>query len=914
MERALIVYAKDVAACTTWQLGGKAAQLAWLVRQGYTIPDFYVITTLAWEKQEAYLGIDSWLHENLSAMTTDDIRSKRLEEFSAQVKEKMVASLLVPELDKALDEAYSYGAIGKEDYVAVRSSIVGEDGKKDSFAGQMESFLFCRGKEQIAAAIKKCWASAFSQRAIAYRLQKGLPVTSISAAVIVQKMIEGSVSGVLFTAHPVNGSRHQALLTATYGLGEGLVSGLCNADEFTYDYHADSIVEKKLPNKDSQVVLDSRKGYGTMQVPVKETDCLRSCLTDAQATQIITKGRQIAGMAGCPQDIEWTLSGEQLFFLQTRPITHLPPPTYPTDKPTVWDNSNIQESYCGVTTPLTFSFASHAYATVYEQTMRLMGIPEKVIAAHKDMLQNLLGLVKGRIYYNINNWYRGLLLLPSFRQNKADMERMMGLQDPVDFVESRTLSLIEKLKKLPVLVETYARLLARFRKLPGLVDEFSRMFEAEYSKVNRATLQECTIAELIQMSEKLEESLLKRWQTPIINDFSVMMANGKVRRWLEKTGLPHISALQNNLLIGEEGMVSTEPTKKLMDLAKEVRKDEKLLSLLGQYTDARVLPAIQVHAPQFYQQCIAYIEQYGDRCIGELKLESVTLRQDASFMFSVIRNYLGRQELDAAKLHTREKALRAEAEKEVFEAIRQKHGRYALQKFKKDLQGFRQGVKNRENMRMARTRMFGLFRDIYLETGRQLAFYGVIEEARDIFYLTIAELKQYRDGRCVNAQFKAIVGARKAEFTAYEQEEIPHHFITYGAVYAQPSYTYPYQNTVSHQTHQGQELTGIGCYPGLVEGQVKLIFSPKDELSLNGHILCTVRTDPGWTPLFPTCSGIIVERGSTLSHSAVVARELGIPAIVGVKDVTRLLKTGDHILMDGSKGTIKQLIYEQANT
>ncbi len=275
----------------------------------------------------------------------------------------------------------------------------------------------------------------------------------------------------------------------------------------------------------------------------------------------------------------------------------------------------------------------------------------------------------------------------------------------------------------------------------------------------------------------------------------------------------------------------------------------------------------------------------------------------AAFLFAILKNYLSRDDLTLETLAANEARFRNSAEHEAFEAIRQQKGERALKRFQKYLGNLRDAIRNRENMRLARTRMFGLYRDIFLEIGTQFAFDGLLEQPRDIFYLSLDELYAWYDGRAVQTNLKALVSARKEEYAGYEHNEPPHHFWTWGMVYHHNAYAYPHE--VKAQAEG--DIHGIGCYPGVVEEKVRLIFSPDDELSLNGQILCTVRTDPGWAPLFPTAGGILVERGSTLSHSAVVARELGIPAIVGIPGITQLLHNGGRVRMDGAAGTIERL-------
>jgi pyruvate,water dikinase len=707
----------------------------------------------------------------------------------------------------------------------------------------------------------------------------------------------------MFTAHPVTGSRRHALISAAWGVGEGIVAGICNTDEFSVGLFDDGI-DSKLADKDVAVVFAAGEGRGTCEVEITTAKRHAPALTHAQVLALRDIGRRIATLRGTPQDIEWTLRDGAFHILQTRPVTRLPAPTAPVDRRVVFDNSNIQESYCGVTTPLTFSFASRAYATVYEQTMRVLGVSEQQIQAHRDMLDNMLGLVRGRVYYNINNWYRGLLLLPGFRTNKADLERMMGLTDPVDLVQDREFSFAEKLARLPQVLRALFFLMRGFRRMPALVQEFRAMFDAAYRGVPRNELHTLTPGQLIEQARTLDREVLQRWTSPIVNDFYVMMMNGRVHRALVAAGFEQPAVLQNNLLSGEEGIESTEPTKFLLRLCAYVRTQPALRELVAQGDNATLLARVQVQDPAFHAQCLEYIERYGDRTMGELKLESVTLRQDPSFLFAVLKNYLTRDDLTPESLAANEARFRAQAEAEAFTTIRKQRGFFALRRFRRDLSRLRDSIRNRENMRLARTRLFGLYRDLFLEIGRQFAAEGLLEHSRDIFWISLDELYAWYDGRAVQTNLKALVSARREEYAGYEDNEPPHHFWTWGMVYHHNAYAYPHAATA---TAGESGLSGTGCYPGIVEENVRLIFNPDDELALNGQILCTVRTDPGWAPLFPTAGGLLVERGSTLSHSAVVARELGIPAIVGIPGITTLLKDGERVRMDGATGRIERL-------
>ena len=353
--------------------------------------------------------------------------------------------------------------------------------------------------------------------------------------------------------------------------------------------------------------------------------------------------REIASHYGYAQDIEWSIRKNKIYILQTRPVTSLPDPATAKGTKIVWDNSNIQESYNGVTTPLTFSFANRAYRDVYTQTMKVLKVTDKQIKDHEYVLANLLGLVKGRVYYNINNWYRGLLLAPSFKTNKADMERMMGLSDPVDFVKDTESSLLEKLIKMPRMLLILFSMLNSFYNIRTLAEGFFAMFNKYYKKVDRKTLHELEVPELIELSMELHQGIFPSWSPPIINDFYVMMMNGKVARRLSKLGLENPIALQKNLMAGEENIESTEPTKYLLSMTELVREDKELEAIFSQNTDSQIMPLLKSSFPKFHELAQNYIELYGDRCIGELKLESITMREDPSFMFAVIRNFLKNQ-------------------------------------------------------------------------------------------------------------------------------------------------------------------------------------------------------------------------------------------------------------------------------
>lgn len=882
------------------RVGGKAIGLARLSDANAPVPPWFVVATEGFAHHLEVNKVDAVISKSLGALKQIDIADPASLRIIGEHAELIQNAINEAPLDPNLlnEITSSVEALGGKE-LAVRSSMVGEDSAEHSFAGQLDSFLFQKTPEDVSRSLRACWASAFGDRSIAYHMRAGLPLDNMRVGVVVQRMIDGDVSGVMFTANPTNGARDESLLTAAWGQGEGIVSGLCNTDEFVWE-HSGKELSAQIVDKDLKVVRAQNGEAGTIEEHVAEGERNVRCLNENLVNKICAEGLRIAEHFGSPQDIEWTVESGELYFVQARPITSLPTAENKDGPLVVWDNSNIQESYCGVTTPLTFTFANRGYTLVYKQVLEVLGVPKDIIDAYEPNLRNMLGIVKGRIYYNINNWYRYLLILPGFGKNKADMEKMMGLTDPVDLVEDQVLSAWDKISSLPRLFKTLWTLKKGYRDLPKTVPSFLSHFDKFYREMDRKSFETATFSKLMDLMDLLRVRLLAHWHTPIVNDFYVMQTNGGLARMLQKAGYQDSTAVQNSLISGEEGIESTEPTRFLMRMAKEARGNEGLRKLCVSGEPLEVISKIKSEYPAYGDKIDDYVERYGDRTMGELKLETISLRQDPSFVIEVIRNFIDRPDLDPDKMAANEKMVRAKAESEVFGKL----GFIGRWRLRKMLIQARSAVKNRENMRLSRTRAFGLARDAYRNVGRCLVEAGKLDDERDIYYITVEELEAYHEGRCINTDFRGLAQVRKAEFEAYEDDEPPHHFETRGPVYHGNSYKYESNVEIDPNA---DVLKGIGCYPGVVESKIRLIFSPKDELSVNGKILVTVRTDPGWAPLFPTTSGIVVERGSTLSHSAVVARELGIPAIVGVPGLTSIVEDGENVRMDGETGTVERL-------
>ena len=742
---------------------------------------------------------------------------------------------------------------------AVRSSAVGEDGCGNSFAGQIESYLYVKPKD-IKSRIQDVINSANSDRIKFYREQNGLSNEDIKVGVIVQEMINSEVSGVAFSSNPITGKRNEIVISSVMGLGEGLVSGELNADNYVYE---NGKIEKNITEKPYKIVLNEEEGFGTKQV--KNENPTAPSLSDEQVRKIADEVKKIVNIYGKPQDIEWAYEAGKLYILQARPITTLENIPDKSQQEVIWDNSNIIESYSGVTTPLTFSFIKDVYTEVYKQFLLIMGVEQELIEENSDIFQ-MLGLIEGRVYYNLLNWYRLLRLMPGYEINAGFMESMMGVKQRLNQVPKVKPSKKNKYLRLANLVKS---LIVNLFRLPKDIEKFYEHINSTLLPYENGKLDGKTSNELVEIYFELESKLMKKWQAPLVNDFYAMIFYGLLKKSLLK--IDPNGTLQNDLLTGETGIISTEPIKRIKLISNKICQGE--------------------NADKDIEE---FIQKFGNRCIGELKLETITYKQDPSLLQFIINSYVKQGIIDLEKEQVREQEIRHNAEKTVKDKIKNPFFGFILK-------NARLRVKNRENLRFERTRLFGLVREIFLELGRNFAYENIIENGRDIFYLTKEEIFNYVRGTSVDIDFKTIIKNRKAEFESFETKRPADRFSTYGAVYTANEYT----TKEPVNTTKGADLSGIGACAGVVKARVKVVHSVAESEGLEGCIMVAERTDPGWVPLFPISKGILVERGSILSHSAIVAREMGIPAIVGINNLLDTLKDGDEVEMDGSTGTIR---------
>lgn len=807
-------------------IGGKAKSLVKLTKAGFNVPPFVIYT----------------VHE--LAKTPDGL------------------------LPKMLDDE-----LGSQGYFAVRSSANLEDGENHSFAGIFHTELFV-AFDDIPSAIKKVQASKQSEQLESYCKTNKIDIHKIELSVIVQKMIPAEVSGVAFGQDPNKPFKKSMVVSAVFGLGEGLVSGKLNADTF---YNSKNNWTETIAEKEQKLVFDGTKlKYQDLATEERQL----ATLGKAQLEEIGTILNQLEAIYGSPQDVEFCYANDQLYILQSRPITTLK--KY--EKHTIWDNSNIIESYPGVTLPFTFSFILAIYESVYKNFGLLLGVPAKQIEANKEVFAEMLGHINGRVYYHLIHWYKALAMLPAYEINAGYMENMMGVSEPLG-VDFELKAKPSKLGSYWNLTKTLIKILILNRRLPKIKKKFTDKVNGIISDYKAIDYTGVSKNEIWKDYKNFKAVLVNEWSPPLTNDLLAMIYFGTLQKlctkWLGD------EQLHTELVAGKHEVKSVLPAKLIQKII-QTAEDENALTQIHTSSEEEIWSLCEkVKFGETGKLISKYIRQYGDRSVGELKLENETYTQNPESFITILKSYK-----TTSQTHEKPKAIDEEKILDRLSFPKSNLLRYFIKKAAET-------VSDRENLRFDRTLGFGTVRMFLWEIGKRLEADKTLLHFQDIFYLKEQELAQLFDNKIDATQVQKIVQARKAEFDNYKKLPTP------------PERVHQYDEELdieyTVETHEGQ-LKGIPCCIGEVTGKVRILTDPKDIKSLDGDILVTTSTDPGWITIFQSASAILVERGSTLSHAAIVSREMGIPCIVGIKGLTQTLKNGDTIKMNGKTGIVE--LYE----
>ncbi|MGW2340001.1 PEP/pyruvate-binding domain-containing protein [Streptomyces sp. NPDC001661] len=850
----LVLDLRSIDATMLSAVGGKAANLGELTRAGLPVPHGFCVTTDAYRRIPATAG--------LAGLRPD--KARRL----------IVESELPGDLREAILAAYTeLGAeTGGDAAVAVRSSATAEDLPFASFAGQQDTYLNVVGADAVLDAVRRCWASLWTDRAVSYRESNGIDHGSVRLAVVVQRMVDSAVSGVMFTANPVTGRRDQAVIDASPGLGEAVVSGAVNPDHFVVDGR--EIVERRLGDK--RFLVCSLAGGGTEKVDIGENPA--PCLTDHQIRRLAELGARVQAHYGSPQDTEWAIDARgELHLTQSRPITTLfPLPEPATGRGIARDDFRVHFCFSlaqGLERPIT-----PAGRAAIREIARSVG--EIIIG---DPRSQGCTEAAGRVFIDLTNVLRS-------RTGRAVFPRVL------DVMEARSARILRGLDDDPRLaltqtspwpaVRRVVRLARRFHApstvLRALVDPEAavrrtrrtetRVLEAARTKTVEEALRDCVVPVLPTVAP-----------TALVG-FAMLALTSRLVRTEPGELQTVLRSLPNN--------VTTEMDLDLWALARTIRAEPDAVAVF-QDSDVHELVARYRAGdlPSVAQEGLgAFLRQWGHRAVAEIDLGLPRWSDDPAHIIGIVRNYLrlnGEQaEPDAVFARGA-----AEAEAMIERLARRAKGRGGLVRFALRRTRLLAGL--REYPKYLAITLFGALRGRIAERGAELHAQGRLDAAQDVFFLDFDEM------RSPEGDLRATVTERKEE---YERElrrrHIPRVLLSDGTEpeAAQGAQAAP---------HAPGDLIGTAASAGEITGHARVVTDPVGAHLEPGEILVAPSTDPGWTPLFLTAGGLVMEMGGANSHGAVVAREYGIPAVVGVPDAVTRIGTGDVVTVDGGAGVVR---------
>ena len=875
--------------------GGKGMNLARLTRSGFAVPPGFVISTAAYRE---FVNTNRWLPAILSGVAGLSVEeASALERTSAQIRVAFAAGKMPEELEASIRAAYA--DLGHKP-VAVRSSATAEDLPDLSFAGQQDTYLNVIGAESLLEAVINCWSSLWTARAIGYRIRNGIDHYEAALAVIVQEMVQSEASGVLFTANPLTGLRTQSVIDATLGLGEALVSGQVEPDHYVVDTLNRRILTKTLGTKKISTRGKSGGGVETIEEDAEG----RQALSDEQILQVAEIGKQVQDEYGFPQDIEWALAGNKMYLLQSRPVTSLYPlPKESFDPLVVWFSFGSVQGLLGAMTPLgqdairmAFGGAGKLFGAQihYDQTEVLVPAGERLWIKISDLLRNPIG---SRIYKTFLGFGE-----PSVRQILQGLANEPRLGVGKGHLELSTVSAL-----LGFFLPILGRAAINMHDPQKARDTFQAYIESQL--VHPRITGEDQFVLLAQRLEFMQQHistalyrLLPRF-IPLLGP-AMMSLNLLTHMSEDEKALQTdhgFSAAALEVTRGLPNNVTTEMDLALWRTANIIRQDPDSVSMfLG--SDGRTLASRYLNGtlPEAAQTAIAdFMKRYGMRGLAEIDMGQLRWREDPTSVMQTLQSYLQIPEELAPDVLFEKGANAAEraidqiamkARRGFGATIKEQMVRAAGRRIR-TLMGLR------ESPKFFIIRLMGMIRNELLASGDEFVRAGVIEKPEDLFFLHFSELQALanRDGR----DWKKLIIERQV---VYEREnrrkQIPRVLVSDGRAF---------HEGLGSETDTGDVITGSPVSPGVAEGIVHVIFDPRGAHLSPGEILVCPGTDPAWTPLFMAAAGLITEVGGMMTHGSVVAREYGIPAVVGVHQATSRLKDGQRIRIDGTTGKIMVL-------
>jgi rifampicin phosphotransferase len=845
-------------------VGGKGAHLGELSRlEGLRVPAGFCVTTDAFRRIMAEApSIDDRL-DRLSRLKPDD--REAIGPLSAEVRRTLQGIVIPDDLAAAITRPLA--RLGEQDAYAVRSSATAEDLPTASFAGQQDTYLNVVGAVAILEHLSRCWASLFSERAVTYRLRNGFDQRKVQMAVVVQRMVFPQAAGILFTADPVTGNRKIASVEAGFGLGEGLVSGLVNAD--VYKVRDGEVVAKAVATK--RLAVRASPAGGTQEQAVEAERQDQPALTDAQIVRLAQLGRRIEAHFGQPQDIEWCLVDDDFQIVQSRPISTLFP------IPEADDREN------------------HVYVSVGHQQMMTDPMKPLGLSVWQLTTPRPMNEAGGRLFVDVTR----ALGSPTSRTGLLEI---LGRSDPL--IRDALQTILDRGDFIPSLpdegpVGTPAGdAPAPIETDAAIVAELIGRTQASIATLKRDIRTKSGSALLDFILEDIQE--LKR----ILFDpqshqvfMSAMEAawwlNEQLQAWLdEKNAADTLTQSVPDNVTSEMGLA-------LLDVADVIRPHPDVVAFLQHVGDESFLDELAKLAGgrEARDAIEAWLAKYGMRCVGEIDITRPRWSEHPTTLVRMILGNIRNFEPGAGKRRFEQGRQEAwKKEQELLERLRAlPDGERKAEEAKQRIDRVRAFIGYREYPKYGMVSRYFVYKQALLQEAERLVQAHVLPEKEDIFYLTLQELQDVVRTNQVDEQ---LIRQRKEAFRSYQALTPPRVLTSDGEGIA---------GAYGRDDLPAGALVGLPVSAGIIEGRARVILDMAEADLEPGDILVTAYTDPSWTPLFVAINGLVTEVGGLMTHGAVIAREYGLPAVVGVENATQLIRDGQRIRVHGTDGYVELL-------
>ncbi|OMC80639.1 phosphoenolpyruvate synthase [Paenibacillus odorifer] len=870
--RSLVLGFQEVDNTQLLLVGGKGLNLGKLSQiEGIQVPEGFCITTVGYHQA---LEQNQTYHALLDQLTMLKVEDRdQIGEISRKIRQIIMEAEIPSDVVKAVSHYLTQ--LGDEHAYAVRSSATAEDLPHASFAGQQDTYLNIIGIEAILQHISKCWASLFTDRAVIYRMQNGFDHSQVYLSVIVQRMVFPQASGILFTADPITSNRRLLSIDASFGLGEALVSGLLSADG--YKVQQEKIVDKRIATKKLAIYGLKEGGTETRQIELDQQET--QTLTEQQILQLARIGRQIEAYFGCPQDIEWCLAEDTFYIVQSRPITTLFP----------IPEANDQEN--------------HVYVSVGHQQMMTDPMKPLGLAFYLLTTPAPMRTAGGRLFVDVtpslaSSGSREIIIEALGKSDPLIKDALITIVEREDFIK---FSADNEKASTPSKSNTSlppSDSQVQLENDPTIVSDLIKSNQASIEELQQI-IQTKSGAELFDFILEDMQQLKKILFNP--QSMRVIMAamdasawiNEKINEWLGEKNVA------DTLSQSVQGNITSEMGLALLNLADVIRPYPEVIDYLQQVKDENFLNELvsfeggQETQDAFYD----YLSKYGMRCTGEIDLTRTRWSEKPTTLVPMILSNIKNFKPNAG--HRKFEQGRQEAlkkEQELLDRLKQlPDGEQKANETKRMIDLIRNFSGFREYPKYGMVNRYFVYKKALLKEAEQLIQSGVIPEKEDIYYLTFGELCEVVSTNKLDYQ---IISKRKEEYKLFKKLTPPRVITSDGEIIA---------GKYKRENLPTEAIVGLAVSSGVIEGRARVILNIEDADLENGDILVTLFTDPSWTPLFVSVKGLVTEVGGLMTHGAVIAREYGLPAVVGVENATKLIKDGQRIRVHGTEGYIEIL-------